>query len=59
MDERVMTVEEVAAYLHCHKGTIYKLLKERKLPAFRVGSDWRFSRSSVDAWMKQQQAVVG
>ena len=38
----VMTVREVSAYLHVHPGTIYKLLKRHQIPAFHVGSDWRF-----------------
>jgi excisionase family DNA binding protein len=36
----VLTVEEVARYLHVHKSTIYRLLRQKELPAFKVGSDW-------------------
>jgi len=39
----VLTVKEVAAYLRVHQSTIYRLLKAQQLPAFRVGSDWRFN----------------
>ena len=46
-----MTVAALARYLHCHTGTVYRLLKQRKIPAFRVGSDWRFSRSAIDQWI--------
>lgn len=51
MAERVMTVRELAAYLQVHQSTIYRLLKYSKLPAFKVGSDWRFIKSQVDEWM--------
>jgi putative molybdopterin biosynthesis protein len=48
----VMTVSEVADYLRVHPTTIYRMLKERKLPAFRVGADWRFSQEAIDQWQK-------
>ena len=38
----VMTVREVSAYLRVHPTTIYRLLKQDQIPAFHVGSDWRF-----------------
>jgi excisionase family DNA binding protein len=40
----VITVRELAGYLKVHQSTIYRLLRRHKLPSFRVGSDWRFSR---------------
>ncbi len=50
-DDTLMTVNELAAYLRCHIVSIYRLLKRNKIPAFKVGSDWRFSRREIDAWM--------
>jgi len=47
---RVMTLDEVASYLRVHPSTIYRLLKKRQLPAFKVGSDWRFNLESIDRW---------
>jgi|SRR5215472_1754914 len=52
---RVMTLREVAAYLQVHPCTIYGLLKQHKIPAFRVGGDWRFSIQAIDRWLLQQQ----
>ena len=46
----VMTVSEMANYLRVHPTTIYRLLKNGKIPAFRVGSDWRFNRERIDQW---------
>jgi excisionase family DNA binding protein len=51
----IMTVEEVARYLRVHPATIYKLLKEDRIPGFRVGGDWRFRRQAIDGWMRSQQ----
>jgi excisionase family DNA binding protein len=45
-----MTLEEVANYLRVHPSTIYRLVKRGKLPAFKVGSDWRFNLESIEDW---------
>ena len=47
----ILTVPEVAEYLRCHESSIYRLVKNRQLPAFRVGSEIRFNRSQIDQWM--------
>ena len=49
--EEIMTISALGRYLRCNRHTLYRLLKERKIPAFRVGSDWRFSRSAIDDWI--------
>jgi excisionase family DNA binding protein len=49
-----MTIAELAAYLRCNKSTIYRLIKREKLPAFRIGSDWRFKRELIEKWMEEQ-----
>ncbi|HSR58476.1 MAG TPA: helix-turn-helix domain-containing protein [Candidatus Binataceae bacterium] len=54
MSKRVLTVKEVADYLHVHQSTIYRMLKRAQLPAFRVGSDWRFNIENIDRWRLQQ-----
>lgn len=54
----VMTLEEVANYLRVHPSTIYRLLKKRQLPAFKVGSDWRFNQESIDRWRAAAEGGV-
>ncbi len=54
-ESRILTVRELAGYLRVHQSTVYRLLRERKLPAFRVGTDWRFSRETIERWMREQQ----
>jgi excisionase family DNA binding protein len=46
----VLTVQDVAEYLHVHQSTIYRLIKTRHLPAYKVGRDWRFNRKSIERW---------
>ena len=50
----IMTVRELAEFLHCHPSTIYRLFQQGKLPAFKVGSDWRLSREAIDRWRLAQ-----
>jgi excisionase family DNA binding protein len=40
--DEIMTVSGLARHLHCHPGPIYRLLKTKQIPAFRIGSDWCF-----------------
>jgi excisionase family DNA binding protein len=49
-ESNLMNVRELAEYLRCHPATIYKLLKKGKIPAFKVGSDWRFNPEAIDEW---------
>jgi len=57
LDTDVMTIHDVADYLHCHFITVYRLIKAG-LPAFRIGSNWRFRRSDVDRWIEDQTIGV-
>jgi excisionase family DNA binding protein len=52
----VLTLEDVAQYLHVHPSTVYRLLKNRSIPAFKVGSDWRFNEESIERWIKEREA---
>ena len=47
---KVLNLAEVADYLRVHPSTIYRMLKQRQIPAFKVGSDWRFNSESIDRW---------
>ena len=46
-----LTIKEASAYLRLHAMTVYRLAKSGKIPSFRVGSGWRFSRESLDGMM--------
>ena len=51
---QILTVVEVADFLKVHTSTIYKLLKRREIPAFRVGADWRFDAHQIEEWVKSR-----
>ena len=53
---KIMTVKELADYLKVHASTVYRQLKLGQLPAFKVGSDWRFNVEVIDRWRFQQDS---
>jgi len=56
MDSEFMTAEEVAEYLRLPLSTVYKLVKDKKLPGFKVGKHWRFRKDSFQEWIKKQES---
>lgn len=55
----VLTLDEVAAFLKVHPSTIYRLLKHHRIPAFKMGSDWRFNQDSIERWIEEREAING
>lgn len=49
----VMDIRELADYLRLGKSKIYALIRARKIPASRIGRQYRFSKTLVDAWLKE------
>jgi len=47
-----LRLKEAAEYLKMGKSTVYKLVRERKIPAHRTGREWRFDAEELDKWMK-------
>ena len=52
MDD-IMTLEEVAKYLKLKPQTIYTWAQKGKIPAAKLGKEWRFRRSVIDDWFNQ------
>jgi PTS system nitrogen regulatory IIA component len=49
----IMTIEEVAKYLKMKPQTIYTWAQNGKIPAAKIGKEWRFRRSLLDEWFNQ------
>jgi excisionase family DNA binding protein len=59
MDERpggVLTIDELAAYLKIPKSTLYKLVREGKIPSQKIGRHWRFRKGAIDDWLEETPA---
>jgi excisionase family DNA binding protein len=54
-DDIFLTTEEVLEYLHVNLRTVYRLIKAGKIPAVRVGRQWRFRKVDLDVWLNQQR----
>ena len=50
----LMTLSEVAEYLRVTQKTIYRLLEQDRIPATKVGRQWRFKKKSIDEWLNKQ-----
>lgn len=55
VDESFLTTEEVLEYLQVNLRTVYRLIKAGKIPAVRVGRQWRFRKRDIDAWLESQR----
>ena len=59
MDEKpgdVLTIEELSIYLKIPKSTLYKLVREGKVPSQKVGRHWRFRKKAIDRWLDETRA---
>lgn len=54
-EEDVFTVPELANYLRMKPITIYKHVAGGRLPGFKVGSQWRFKKTTIDRWIHDQE----
>jgi excisionase family DNA binding protein len=54
-EEGFLTTEEVLGYLQVNLRTVYRLIKAGKIPAVRVGRQWRFRKRDIDAWLESQR----
>ncbi len=53
-DQDVLTVKELCELLRLHPSTVYKLIRQNKIPRFRVGNEWRFRRDVIERWMTEE-----
>ena len=52
MEDRWLSVDEIAAYLGIKRDTVYKWISDKKMPAHRVGRLWKFRKEENDEWVK-------
>ena len=53
-DKEIMTAKEVAGYLKLHPLTVHRYAREGKIPAFKIGTDWRFHKKYIARWIKEK-----
>jgi excisionase family DNA binding protein len=51
MEDRWLSVDEIAAYLGIKRDTVYKWISEKEMPAHRMGRLWKFRKDEMDEWV--------
>ncbi|MCM8797154.1 MAG: helix-turn-helix domain-containing protein [Candidatus Omnitrophica bacterium] len=54
--KEILTTKEVAEYLKIHPLTVHKYAREGKIPAFKIGTDWRFHKKYIERWIKEKSS---
>jgi excisionase family DNA binding protein len=57
LGDYLLNVREVAQYLRKSPSTIYRMAREKRLPAKKVGGTWRFSQKALDEWIKNPPPI--
>lgn len=52
MEDRWLSVEEIAQYLGISKDTVYTWINKRKMPSHKIGRLWKFKKEQVDTWVE-------
>jgi excisionase family DNA binding protein len=52
--KQVMDIRELSEYLGIGKSKIYSLIRQKKIPASKIGRQYRFSKDVIDAWLKEK-----
>ncbi|HBT88459.1 helix-turn-helix domain-containing protein [Desulfobacter sp.] len=52
MEDRWLSVEEIAQYLGVSKDTVYTWINKKKMPAHKIGRLWKFKKEQVDTWVE-------
>ncbi len=53
-NREILTAKEVADYLNLHTLTVHRYAREGKIPAFKIGTDWRFHKKYIERWIKEK-----
>jgi excisionase family DNA binding protein len=52
--EEILTIKEASAYLKIAEKTLYRFIREQKMPAFKLGREWRFKKSLLDRCVEKR-----
>lgn len=55
-NKEILTAKEVAEYLNIHPLTVHKYAREGKIPAFKIGTDWRFHKKYIERWIREKSS---
>jgi len=53
--DKWLTLEQIAEYLQMSTSSIYKMAQAGKIPAYKVGRQWRFKKEEIDRWVQRNK----
>lgn len=53
--DKWLTLEQIAEYLQMSESSIYKMAQAGKIPAYKVGRQWRFKKEVIDRWVEKRK----
>jgi excisionase family DNA binding protein len=54
VSDDILTIKEISDYLKVSEKTIYRMVSRGEIPAFKMGTTWRFQKSAIEEWIKNQ-----
>ena len=55
--DKWLTLEQIAEYLQMSTSSVYKMAQKGKIPAYKVGRQWRFKKEEIDEWIRKQKSL--
>jgi len=55
MAEKWLTIDQIADYLQVSREKIYKMCQQSRMPASKLGGQWRFDKNEIDQWLRKQR----
>ncbi len=58
MDKPLMSLQELADYIGVSNTTVYRYVKQKKLPSIKMGRLWKFRKEKIDEWLEEQERAA-
>lgn len=53
--EKLLTLQQIAQRFQISETTLYKLVRNGKIPAIKIGNQWRFKMEDIEEWLESQK----
>ena len=58
LNENYISIDDAAEYLNIKAGTLRKWIKDKNVPAHKIGKQWKFKRSELEEWVKSGRSAM-
>jgi len=56
--DKWLTIEDLSSYLKMSRTKLYQMAQKGELPGSKIGTQWRFDRDEIDAWVKSKRSAA-